>query len=423
MLDAKLLRNNPDFVNKSLKNRHADMALVNSFVALDEQWRKLNAQTDNLKALRNKVSDDIAKLKQEKKDASSLIDEMKQVSNQIKDLDAQLAAKDQEVSAVLLNLPNLAHASVPIGMDSRDNLEVRAWGDKPGFDFTPKSHEVIGEALGILNFKEAAKISGSRFVVYHGLGAKLERALINFMLDVHTKENGYQEVIAPVLVNPRSMLGTGQLPKFEEDLFKLRDDDLYLIPTAEVSVTNLHSDEILAKEQLPIKYACYSVCFRREAGSYGKDVKGIIRQHQFNKVELVKFVEPDQSYAELEKLTNDAEKILQKLGLPYRVVMLCSGDLGFSSAKTYDLEAWFPSENKYREISSCSNFEAFQARRANIKYKTEPKAKAEYVHTLNGSGLAVGRTVAAILENYQQKDGSVKIPQALQSYVGAEVIK
>jgi len=423
MLDAKLLRNNPDFVIKSLKNRHADMALVNSFIVLDEQWRKLNVETDTLKALRNKVSDDIAKLKQEKKDAGSLIEEMKQVSNQIKDLDVQLTAKEQEVSAILLTLPNLAHATVPIGMDSRDNLEVRSWGEKPGFDFAPKSHENIGEALGILNFKQASKISGSRFVVYHDLGAKLERALINFMLDVHTRENGYKEVITPVLVNPKAMLGTGQLPKFEEDLFKLRDDDLYLIPTAEVSVTNLHSDEILTKEQLPLKYACYSACFRREAGSYGKDVKGIIRQHQFNKVELVKFVEPERSYEEHEKLTNDAEKILQKLGLPYRVVLLCSGDLGFSSAKTYDLEVWFSSENNYREISSCSNFEAFQARRANIKYRPEAKAKPEYVHTLNGSGLAIGRTVAAILENYQQKDGSVKIPQVLQSYVGAEVIK
>jgi seryl-tRNA synthetase len=415
------LRNNPEAVRKALKNRRADVSLADKFLAIDEEWRKLMVEADELKATRNKVSDKIAEMKKKKEDASGVIAEMKKLSDRIKELDERQAEIEKNLNAVSLEIPNTPHLSVPAGVDSRDNLEVRTWGKKTG---KAKPHDEIGKKLGILNFEQAAKVSGARFVVYCGLGAALERALINFMLDVQTKENGYTEVFPPVLVNPKSMLGTGQLPKFEEDLFKMRDDELYLIPTAEVSVTNLHADEIIPVESLPINYVCYSPCFRREAGSYGKDVKGIIRQHQFNKVELVKFSEPDKSYAELEKLTKDAESILQKLELSYRVVELSTGDLGFAAAKTYDLEVWFPSEQQYREISSCSNFESFQARRAGIRFKSGPKAKAEYVHTLNGSGLAVGRTFAAILENYQQKDGSVVIPEVLQPYMGGiDIIK
>ncbi len=406
-----------------MKNRRFDPLLAHGFLALDEEWRKLTVQTDELKARRNSASEQIARLKKEKQDAGALLGEMKTLSEKIKALEGEQKAVEEKLSAAALQIPNLPHMSVPVGIDTRDNLEVRAWGDKRKFDFKPLPHDEIGKNLAILDFEAAAKLSGSRFVVYRGVGAALERALINFMLDLHVKENGYTEVITPVMVKPAAMQGTGQLPKFEEELFKCRDDDLYLIPTAEVPVTNLHREEVLPAGSLPKKYVAYTVCFRREAGSYGKDVKGIIRQHQFNKIELVKFTEPERSYAELEALTRDAEKVLQKLGLPYRVVELCTGDLGFSAAKTYDLEVWFPSENQYREISSCSNFEAFQARRAAIRYRPEKEAKPEYVHTLNGSGVAVGRCFAAILENYQQKDGSVVIPEALRPYLnGLEVI-
>ncbi len=418
MLDPKLIRNNSEAVKKALKNRKADPSFVDRFLAIDEEWRKLTAEVDVLKANRNKVSDEIAAKKKNKEKSDDLIAEMKSVSAKIKELDEEQRTLEQRLREISLEIPNTHHLSVPIGVDSRDNLEARSWGKKPKFSFKAKSHDVLGKKLGILNFEQAAKVAGSRFVVYHGAGAALERALINFMLDVQTKENGYTEVFPPVLVNSKCVLGTGQLPKFGEDLFHLKDDGLYLIPTAEVSVTNLHREEIIPGAKLPINYVCYSPCFRREAGSYGKDVKGVVRQHQFNKVELVKFTEPDKSYEELEKLTKDAEKILQKLELPYRVVELCTGDLGFAAAKTHDLEVWFPSENKYREISSCSNFESFQARRAGIRFKASPKAKAEYLHTLNGSGLAVGRTFAAILENYQQKDGSVIIPKVLRPYMG-----
>ncbi|NQT29381.1 MAG: serine--tRNA ligase, partial [Candidatus Saganbacteria bacterium] len=415
---------NPESVKKALKNRKADATLVDKFLAADEKWRGLIIEVDELKALRNKVSDEIAEMKKKKKDASSTILEMKTLSAKIKKLDEERKKLEEIVAALNLEIPNTPHLSTPIGVDSRDNIEVRSWGKKKNFDFAVKSHDEIGRELKIFNFEQAAKISGARFVVYHGAGALLERALINFMLDLHTKENGYSEVFPPVLVNSQSMFGTGQLPKFSDDLFRLRDNDLYLVPTAEVSVTNLHRDEIIAADNLPIKYVCYSPCFRREAGSYGKDVKGIIRQHQFNKVELVKFSEPDKSYAELESLTLDAEKVLQKLGLPYRIIELCTGDLGFAAAKTYDLEVWFPSENQYREISSCSNFESFQARRASIRFKASEKAKTEYLHTLNGSGLAIGRTLAAILENFQEKDGSVIIPEVLGPYMGGvEIIK
>ncbi|PIS29726.1 serine--tRNA ligase [Candidatus Saganbacteria bacterium CG08_land_8_20_14_0_20_45_16] len=420
MLDSKLIRNNPESVKKGLKVRQGDSSLVDKFLAVDEEWRKVTIEVEELQAKRNKVSDEIAEMKKNKQDASRIITQMKEVSARIKELTDKQKESETAAQKIALEMPNLPHLSVPEGMDSRDNREVRTHGKKPSFKFQPKAHDELGRNLGILNFEQAAKISGARFVVYHGLGAQLERALINFMLDLHTKEHGYQEVMTPVLVNAKSMTGTGQLPKFEEDLFATRDDNFYLIPTAEVSVTNLHADEILEGEKLPVKYACYSPCFRREAGSYGKDVKGIIRQHQFNKVELVKFVQPDKSYDELEKLTKDAESVLQKLGLAYRVVELSTGDLGFSSAKTYDIEVWFPSENQYREISSCSNFESFQARRAGIRFRSNPKAKPEFIHTLNGSGLAVGRTFAAILENFQLEDGSVEIPKVLQPYLGGQ---
>ncbi|MFH1361164.1 MAG: serine--tRNA ligase [bacterium] len=417
MLDPKLIRNNPESVKKGLKLRQADASLIDKFMAIDEEWRKLTSEVEELQAKRNTVTEQIAQMKKNKEDATPAIAEMREVSSRIKALIERQREVEVEVQKVALQMPNLPHLSVPDGVDARDNREVRASGKKPNFKFKPKAHDEIGKVLGILNFEQAAKIAGARFVVYHGAGAALERALINFMLDLHVKEHKYMEVMTPVLVNPKSMVGTGQLPKFEEDLFALRDDKFYLIPTAEVSVTNLHADEIILSENLPIRYCCYSPCFRREAGSYGKDVKGIIRQHQFNKVELVKFVEPDKSYDELEKLTKDAENILKKLELPYRVIELCTGDLGFASAKTYDIEVWFPSENQYREISSCSNFESFQARRAGIRFRPNPKAKADYLHTINGSGLAVGRTFAAILENYQQEDGNVQIPKVLQPYL------
>ncbi len=417
MLDPKLIRNNPDGVKKGLKNRKADASLVDKFLAVDEERRKILVKVEELKAERNKVSSQIAEMKKKKENADKVIAEMKDVSDRIKQMDEQVRGIDQKLDLIAYEMPNLPHLSVPIGVDSRDNIEVRSWGEKKKLDFKPKAHDEIGKNLGILNFEQAAKISGARFVVYRDKGAALERALINFMLDVHTKEHQYMEVFPPALVNAKSMIGTGQLPKFEEEMFRCRDDEFYLIPTAEVSVTNLHREEIVPVEKLPIKYVCYSPCFRREAGSYGKDVKGIIRQHQFNKVEMVKFSEPDKSYDELESLTKNAEAILQKLGLPYRIIELCTGDLGFSAAKTYDIEVWFPSENQYREISSCSNFESFQSRRAGIRFRPSPKAKPEFLHTLNGSGLAVGRTFAAILENYQQNDGSVIIPEVLRPYL------
>jgi seryl-tRNA synthetase len=418
MLDPKLIRNNPEAVKKGLKNRKAEASLVDKFLAVDEEWRKLTTEIDELKAKRNKASDQIGEMKKKKIKADELIAEMKGFSSKIKELDEEQRKIEERLKEISFEIPNLPHMSAPIGIDSRDNLEVRVWGKKTKFDFKPLPHDEIGKKLGILNFEQAAKISGSRFVVYKEMGAALERALINFMLDLQIKENGYTEVLTPVMVRSSSMLGTGQLPKFEEEVFRCRDDELYLIPTAEVSITNLHREEILPAGSLPIKYVGYTPCFRREAGSYGKDVKGIIRQHQFNKIELVKFVEPEKSYKELEGLTLDAEKVLQKLGLHYRVVELCTADLGFAAAKTYDLEIWFPSENEYKEVSSCSNFESFQSRRANIRYRPSKEAKPEFVHTLNGSGLAVGRTFAAILENYQQKNGTIQIPEALQPYLG-----
>jgi seryl-tRNA synthetase len=418
MLDVKLLRTQFQEVKEKLLQRGDDLANIDRFEQLDKERRRLIAQVEELKSKRNEVSQQIAVLKREKKDAESLIVEMREVGDRIKQMDEQIRQLEEELDSLLLSIPNVPHESVPVGQSEEDNVEVRRWGEPRSFSFEPKPHWDIADQLGLLDFERAAKVAGSRFVFYKGLGARLERALINFMLDIHLDEFGYQEVLPPYLVNRASMIGTGQLPKFAEDAFHLDNEDYFLIPTAEVPVTNLHRDEILTADDLPLYYAAYSACFRAEAGSAGRDTRGLIRQHQFNKVELVKFVKPEDSYDELEKLTHQAETILQRLGLPYRVVALCTGDLGFSAAKTYDIEVWLPSYGTYREISSCSNFEAFQARRANIRFRREPKAKPEYVHTLNGSGLAIGRTVAAILENYQQEDGSVVIPEALRPYMG-----
>jgi len=417
MLDPKLLREDPEKIKKALKNRGYDALLVDKFAKVDEIWRKATFDIDKLKAERNARSQDIPKLKAAKKDTAGLMAEMKKVSDEIAKKEGKLKDIEKELNSASYYIPNIPHESVPVGKDSSGNVEIRKWGQIRKPSFTPKSHDEIGEKLGIISAAQGAKIAGSRFMVYRGLGAKLEWALINFMRDVQTNENGYTEVIPPFMTTAECAIGTGQLPKFEEDLYKC-SDNMYLAPTAEVPVTNIHRDEIIDGSKLPIKYVAYTPCFRREAGSYGKDVKGLIRQHQFNKVEIVKFVEPSSSYKELETLTADAERILQKLNLPYRVVMLCTGDMGFAAAKTYDLEVWFPSENKYREISSCSNFEDFQARRANIRFRKNAKSKPEFVHTINGSGLAAGRTFAAILENYQEADGSVKIPDALVGYMG-----
>lgn len=418
MLDIKYLRANFEEVKEKLQHRGEDLRDFDKFEELDKTRRELITETEDLKSKRNEVSSQIAALKREKKDADHLIQEMRNVGDQIKVLDEELRGIEAELEEILLSIPNIPHESVPVGESEEENVEVRKWGEVRNFPFEPKPHWEIADQLGILDFERAGKVTGSRFVFYKGLGARLERALINFMLDLHIEEHGYQEVMPPFIVNRTSMTGTGQLPKFEEDAFKIHGEDYFLIPTAEVPVTNLHRDEILQADQLPINYVAYSACFRSEAGSAGRDTRGLIRQHQFNKVELVKFVKPEDSYEELEKLTGHAEKVLQLLGLPYRVMSMCTADLGFTAAKKYDLEVWLPSYNTYREISSCSNFEAFQARRANIRFRRDPKAKPEPVHTLNGSGLAIGRTVAAILENYQQEDGTVVIPEVLRPYMG-----
>lgn len=418
MLDLKFLRANFTEVKEKLKHRGEDLTDFARFEELDTKRRELIAKAEELKNKRNEVSQQIAVLKREKKDADHLIAEMREVGDHIKALDDELREVEEALEMLLLSIPNIPHESVPIGETENDNVEIRKWGEPRTFSFEPKPHWDIADQLGILDFERAAKVTGSRFVFYKGLGARLERALINFMLDLHVEEHGYVEVLPPYLVNRASMTGTGQLPKFEEDAFRVESEDYFLIPTAEVPVTNLHRDEILSAEQLPLNYVAYSACFRSEAGSAGRDTRGLIRQHQFNKVELVKFVKPEDSYEELEKLTSHAEKVLQLLELPYRVMSMCTGDLGFTAAKKYDIEVWLPSYGTYREISSCSNFEAFQARRANIRFRRDPKAKPEHVHTLNGSGLAIGRTVAAILENYQQEDGTVIIPKVLRPYMG-----
>ena len=422
MLDIKRIRKNPEALVAAMKARRNKGADVSGLLELDEKRRSLIVEVEALKAKRNEDSAKVPQLKKQGLDASELLAEMKLVADKIKELDAELSEIDAQLDDMLMKIPNIPHESVPDGADDRDNAEIRRYGKPTEFSFEPKAHWDIGEALGILDFANAGKITGARFTVYRGLGARLERAIISYFLDCHTL-NGYTEILPPYMVNRASMTGTGQLPKFEEDAFKVAGTDYFLIPTAEVPVTNLHRGDILDGNDLPIKYCAYSACFRSEAGSAGRDTRGLIRQHQFNKVELVKFVKPEDSYDELEKLTNDAERVLQGLGLPYRVVCLSTGDLGFSSAKTYDIEVWMPSYGRYVEISSCSNFEDYQARRANIRFKDSPKDKAQLVHTLNGSGLAVGRTVAAILENYQNSDGSVTVPDALIPYMGTDIIK
>ncbi len=425
MLDLAFVRENLPLIEQEMRQRGLDPGeVVGRFSELDARRRKAITEAENLKAKRNRASEQIAQLKKNKQDATALIEETKSLREQIQEQEKVAEQLDAELRRLLLGFPNVQHASVPVGGTADDNKEVRRWGQPPKFDFAPKPHWELGEALGILDLERAAKLTGARFAVYWDLGAKLERALANFMLDLHTREHGYTEVLPPYMVNADSMYGTGQLPKFEADLFKVPhgDKNLYLIPTAEVPVTNLYRDEVLEAARLPISLTAYTPCFRSEAGSYGKDVRGIIRQHQFQKVELVKFARPEQSYDELEKLTQDAETVLQKLGLHYRVMALCTGDMGFSSAKTYDIEVWLPGQQLFREISSCSNFEAYQARRANIRYKPEGKGKTEFVHTLNGSGLAIGRTWVAIVENYQQPDGSVIVPEALRPYLGVETI-
>ena len=420
MLDARFIKENVDAVKEALKKRNYEFPLAD-FLAIEEKRMAVMREVEDLRNRRNVVSEEIGRLKRQKEDATAQLEEMKTVAEKIKSLDDRLRAVEEETRALILTIPNIPHESVPVGRDENENVEVRKWGSPGTFDFEPLNHWDIAEALDIIDFDRASKISGARFALMKGAGARLERSLMNFMLDTNTA-NGYKEVFPPIIVNRESMTGTGQLPKFEMELFRIADPEFYLIPTAEVPVTNIHRDEILKETDLPIYYTAYTPCFRREAGSYGKDTRGLIRQHQFNKVEMVKFVKPEDSYAELEKLTGNAEEILQKLGLPYRVVALCTGDLGFSSAKTYDLEVWLPGQNKYREISSCSNFGDFQARRANIRFKREGKKGTEFVHTLNGSGLAIGRTVVAILENYQQKDGSIVVPEALRPYMGTDRI-
>lgn len=420
MLDMKYLRSHFAEVKERLKFRGEDMSAFEDFEELEKKRRELLGQTEELKSKRNTVSQEVARLKKEKQDADALIAEMREVGDSIKALDADLRETEDKLEQLMLRMPNIPHESVPHGDSEDDNVEIRKWGEIPSFDYEAKAHWDLATDLDILDFERAAKATGSRFTFYKGAGSKLERALISFMLDLHTEEHGYTEMMPPYLVNRTSMTGTGQLPKFEEDAFRIEAEDYFLIPTAEVPVTNYHRDEILNVDELPISYAAYSACFRSEAGSAGRDTRGLIRQHQFNKVEMVRFVKPEDSYQELETLTGHAEKVLQLLGLPYRVLDMCSADLGFTAAKKYDLEVWLPSYGEYKEISSCSNFEGFQARRANIRFRREKTGKPEHVHTLNGSGLAIGRTVAALLENYQQEDGSILIPEVLRPYMGGK---
>jgi len=439
MLDIRLIRENPEKVIEGLTRRGIlvvppdgavqklsekqanEAMMVRKLLELEDNRRRLIRESDELRNRRNVVSEEIGKLKREKRDAAELLEEMKGVSDRIKDFEEQLKGVEDQSREFLLNIPNIPNESVPVGKDETDNVAVRTCGEPKEFEFPALNHWDVGEMLGIIDFDRASKIAGARFALMRGAGARLERALMNFMLDLNTSR-GYAEVFPPILVNRESMTGTGQLPKFELELFRTAEPEFYLIPTAEVPVTNIHRDEILREQDLPIYYTAYTPCFRREAGSYGKDTRGLIRQHQFNKVELVKFVRPEDTYHELERLTADAEAVLQRLGLPYRVMALCTADLGFSAAKTYDLEVWLPGQQRYREISSCSNFEDFQARRANIRFKRDGKKGTEFVHTLNGSALAIGRTVVAVLENYQRKDGTVEVPEALRPYMKADVI-
>jgi len=421
MLEIKFVRQNASKVQKALLMR-GETVDIETFLNYDDKRRAVLLEIEELRCSRNMVSQQIAGMKKDGDDTGALVIEMREVSNKIKDLDKSLSETEEKIYKILMELPNIPNESVPIGKDSSENPVIRQIGKRPEFEFTPAPHWTLGENLGILDFDRASKITGARFPLYIGAGARLERALINFMLDVQTKEHGYKEILPPFMVNRKSMISTGQLPKFEEDLFKIEGWDYFMIPTAEVPVTNIHQGEILDEDMLPIKYVAYTPCFRSEAGSYGKDTRGLIRQHQFNKVELVKFSKPESSYDELEKLLNNAESILQMLKLPYQVISLCTGDLGFSAAKTYDIEVWMPSQGVYREISSCSNFESFQARRADIRFRRKGKKGTELVHTLNGSGLAVGRTFAAILENYQQADGTISLPEVLQPYMDCSLI-
>lgn len=416
MLDIRAIRSNPEEIKRKLSRRGQGFR-IDEVLKLDEERRQVIFEVEELKSKKNKVSEEVAKLKKAKQDAEAMVLEMREVSEKIKQMDDRVRELDEEITGILMTIPNTPYDGVPDGSSDADNVEIRKFGEPTKFEYEPKAHWDIGVDLNILDFETAGKVTGARFTFYRGLGAKLERALINFMLDTHT-ENGYTEIFPPFMVHRRSMMGTGQLPKFEEDAFKVQNTDYFLVPTAEVPVTNMYREQILDGKMLPIKHTAYTACFRAEAGSAGRDTRGLIRQHQFNKVELVKFVDPEKSYEELESLTEDAERILKLLNLPYRVVCLSAGDLGFSSAKTYDLEVWMPSYGRYVEISSCSNFEDFQARRADIKFRPEPKEKPRFLHTLNGSGLAVGRTVAGILENFQQGDGSVAIPEVLRPYMG-----
>lgn len=416
MLDIRRIRMNPEEVTKALEKRKGKFP-IDKVLELDEKRRGVLTEVEEMKARQNTASKEVPKLKKEGKDASHIFTEMKTLSDKIKELDVEVKGIDEELKTTLLQIPNTPNDSVVEGDSDEDNVELRKNGEPKKFEFEPKAHWDIGTDLKVLDFEAATKITGTRFTIFRGLGSRLERALINFMVDLHTEEHGYTEMATPFMVNRDSMIGTGQLPKFENDMFHLPSKDYFLVPTAEVPLTNLHRDDILNERDLPIKYTAYTPCFRQEAGSAGRDTRGLIRNHQFDKVELVKFTKPEDSYAELEKLTNNAEEVLKQLGLPYRVVMLSTGDLGFSSAKTYDIEVWMPSYDRYVEISSCSNFEDFQARRANIRYRNGETGKAEFLHTLNGSGLAVGRTMAAILENYQQEDGSVVIPEVLVPYM------
>ncbi|MEJ9221859.1 serine--tRNA ligase [Paenibacillus glucanolyticus] len=418
MLDVKILRSEYSRVEEALKNRGKSLDLIADFPKLDSRRRELLQESESLKNRRNTVSAEVARLKKNRENADELILEMREVSDRIKAMDEEVRELEASISELTLAIPNIPHESVPVGASEEENVEIRRWAEPNAFDFEPKAHWELAQNLGILDFEAGAKVTGSRFTFYKGLGARLERALISFMMDLHSDKHGYEEMLPPYIVNRDSLYGTGQLPKFEEDLFKISDTDYYLIPTAEVPVTNYHREEILNIEDLPKYYVAYSSCFRSEAGAAGRDTRGLIRQHQFNKVEMVKIVNPETSFDELEKMTTDAERVLQLLNLPYRVMALCTGDMGFGSMKTYDLEVWLPESGVYREISSCSNIGDFQARRANIRFRPEPKSKPEFVHTLNGSGLAVGRTVAAILENYQQADGSVIIPEVLRPYMG-----
>ena len=425
MLDLKRIRNNAEEIKKALGNRGEkfDVSVIDEVIALDEERRSILVEVEGLKSKRNQVSAEIPKRKKAGEDVTEVMAEMKKIGETIKEFDAKVSEIDSKIEYIMLRIPNIPNPEVPDGETDEDNIEIKRWGEPTKFNFEPKAHWDLGTDLNILDFERAGKVTGSRFTFYKGMGARLERSIINYFLDKHTFENGYTEVLPPYMANRDSMTGTGQLPKFEEDAFKVENNGYFLIPTAEVPVTNMYKNEILSGEELPIKHVAYSACFRAEAGSAGRDTRGLVRQHQFNKVELVKFCKPEESYAELDKLVKDAESVLQGLGLPYRIVRICKGDLGFTAALKYDIEVWMPSYNRYVEISSCSNFEDFQARRANIKYRETAKDKPQFVHTINGSGVAIGRTVAAILENYQQEDGTVVIPEAIREYMRCELLK